>query len=392
MALPGHPGSLCAASGSGPLYVVCGDRPGTSLHAVGLDGSIRWSRRFERAGGMLRVAEDGGIWLSGGGAFIETLPTGSPGRRVVPSCLPDERLGSFVVLPDGFLLTWTTSPYRGARVERLDRRGARVWSTPITVRGLGYHGVTHRGVDTGWRPEPMPAWEPRDFTPERDEGLLVSGDRLLATYVETASGLGVGYCLDLGSGDLVGETPPHPTGARAVAGPGRFLVGAQGYGAFETYLYDRDGTVVAEWAGHGRPLVSHRGRIRIVELENRSSSPARLRRLHRDGTMTDGPMLPGYHTVGPVLGGDGRAAFWRDGRLQVTGPDLSVRTLYEDHAQGGTDRMLLLDDGLLVFVLTGDRATGKRTVVFAQTDLVPLDTGPWPCGEGNLQGNPVLPG
>jgi hypothetical protein len=76
----------------------------------------------------------------------------------------------------------------------------------------------------------------------------------------------------------------------------------------------------------------------------------------------------------------------------VTGPDLSVRTLYEDHAQGGTDRMLLLDDGLLVFVLTGDRATGKRTVVFAQTDLVPLDTGPWPCGEGNLQGNPVLPG
>jgi hypothetical protein len=85
----------------------------------------------------------------------------------------------------------------------------------------------------------MPAWEPRDFTPERDEGLLVSGDRVPATYLEVASGLGVGYCLDLGSGDLLWETPPRPIGARAVAGPGRFLVGAQGYGAFETCLYDR---------------------------------------------------------------------------------------------------------------------------------------------------------
>jgi hypothetical protein len=68
----------------------------------------------------------------------------------------------------------------------------------------------------------MTAWEPRDFTSERQEGPLVSGDRLLATYVEVAGGLGVSY-------------------------------------------------------------------------------------LHRDGTITDGPAIPGYYTVGPVLSGDGRA-------------------------------------------------------------------------------------
>jgi hypothetical protein len=369
VSLPEPPGLIAAPGGSGPLYVLCG----TTLHAVDLDGSIRWSTTTGPATG-LRVAEDGNAWLADGHALVETTPEGTPGRRIN---LP---LNTFLVLPDGFLLAWPTP---APRVERIDTNGTLLWSTPIPMADLAYHGITEMRADTGWRSEPMRPWRPDDFRPEHSEGLLVTGDRLLASYIEHASGLGISFCLDLHTGELAWSTPPRPTGELAVAGPGRFLIGAQGYGAFETYLYDRDGAVVAEWPSHGSPLVSHRGRIRVVELENSSPSRSRLRRLHRDGSMTDGPMLPGYHTVGPVLSGDGRAAFWRDGRLQTADPELRITTLHKDR-QDGTGRMLLLDDGVLAFVLT----TGLHLV---RTDLAPLDSGVWPCGEGNLRRNPALP-
>jgi hypothetical protein len=245
-------------------------------------------------------------------------------------------------------------------------------------------------AESGWRAEPVPAWRPRELSPERWSGLLVSGDRVLATYVDWSSGIGMGFCLDLDAGELVWVTPPHPTGERAIAGRGRFLVGEQGYGAFATRLYDRDGAVINEWPSHGGLLVSRRGRVRVVEADNGDTMTRRLRRLHRDGSMTDGPHVPGYYTVGPVLSGDGRAAWWRGGELALADPDLNVNTAYEGAKEDeGVDRMLLMEGGRLFFVLTRDWVRGTSALVIAHTDLAPLDTGAWPCGEGGLPGNPV---
>lgn len=384
----GSYGPLACAGAAGPVYVVCGTASGSVLRAVDLDGRLRWSRSIGALGGQMRVAPDGGVWLADDGALVETTVWGAPGRRVDFSCAPDERIGTFVVLPDGFVVAWRSDPYRSVRVERTDGSGARHWSAELPDVHLSYEGVVEMSAANGWRAEPMPPWRPRDLTPERRAGLLVSADRVLATYTDWSSGIGMGFCLDLATGDLVWVTPPHPTGERAIAGPGGFLVGSQGYGAFSTRLYDRDGATVAEWPSHGGLLVSSRGRIRVVELDNDLSSARRVRRLHRDGSMTDGPYVSGYYTVGPVLSGDGRAAFWRDGRLQIIDPDLSVHTLWEGEGEG-VDRMLLLEGGRLFFVLTTDRAKGEGGLVIADTDLAPLDTGVWPCGESDLHANPV---
>lgn len=390
--LPGHPsGVLAAADGSGPLYVPSRHDSAAWLSAVDHDGRVRWSNQVGLpAGGQPQVATDGTIWLSDRKALRQFHPDGSVGRRVEPRCADDEQLGKSLVLPDGFLFAWFTRPYRGARVERTDQDGARRWSTPLPETTLGYDGITQVRRETGWRPEPVPPWSPRDFMPERWAALLVSGELLLATYLEVFSGLGISYCLDLATGAVRWATPPRPTGDRAIAGPGVFLIGEQGYGAFAMRLHDAAGNVTATWPSHGRPLVSHRGRIRVIELDNDASRPQRVRRLHRDGTMSDGPVLTGYDTAGPALSRTGTAVFWRDGALRAAGPELAVRTLYSNPGWTDVERVLLLDDGLVAFFghREGDFSTCR--LMLLRTDLGPLDDGAWPCGEGNVRANPVM--
>jgi hypothetical protein len=385
---PGWYGPLACADAAGPVYVVSGTTSESVLRAVDLDGRPRWSRSVGVPRGQLRLAPDGGVWLAGDTALLETTASGAPGRQVDFSRAPDEWIGTFVVLPDGFIVAWWTNPHRRVRVERTDESGARRWSAELPDVHLSYEGVVEMSAANDWRAEPMPPWRPRFLAPERRAGLLVSADRILATYTDRSSGIGMGFCLDLATGDLVWVTPPHPTGERAIAGPGAFLVGSQGYGAFSTRLYDRDGATSAEWPSHGGLLVDSRGEILVVELDNNVSAARRVRRLHRDGSMTDGPYLPGYYTVGPVLSGDGRAAFWRDGRLQILDADLSVHTVCEGEGQGA-GRMLLLAGGRLFFALTTDWARGNGNLVVADTDLASRDTGVWPCGESDLHANPV---
>lgn len=64
--------------------------------------------------------------------------------------------------------------------------------------------------------------------------------------------------------------------------------------------------------------------------------------------------------------------------------DFQVRELFtkaDDRAVMG--RVLLLADGQVVFALHGE------LLIFRDTDLGPLDDSVWPCGDGNLNGNPV---
>jgi hypothetical protein len=46
-------------------------------------------------------------------------------------------------------------------------------------------------------------------------------------------------------------------------------------------------------------------------------------------------------------------------------------------------RIMLLTDGQIAFALHSE------LLIFRDTGLGPLDTGAWPCSEGNLNGNPV---
>jgi hypothetical protein len=391
--LPGQPGFLAAAGPAGPVYVVTGSADGLRLCAVDADRRLLWARPVEGHHGP-RVAADGGIWVGGGAVLEETRPSGEPGRRfTLDGGHPARTIGAFVLPPGGPLVAWrTNAPAEApARVERLDAEGRRRWVTDVPAPEMAYAGITEVGVESGWQPRPVRAYQAEMFWTSRWEPLLVSGDRVLATFFEVSGGLGVRFCLDLHTGRLLWSTKPAPTGDCAIAGGGRFLVGEQGYDAFAMRLLDGDGAVVAEWPSHGRALVGGDGVIRVVELENQQPSRCRIRLLHPDGTMTDGPVLPGHYTVGPVLAADGRVAFLRDGRLQAAAPDLSVTTHHAMPGRDGVDGMLLLDGGLLAFTTHDDRpaARGSGALSFAHTDLPGPATGPWTGAEGGLRANPV---
>jgi hypothetical protein len=55
----------------------------------------------------------------------------------------------------------------------------------------------------------------------------------------------------------------------------------------------------------------------------------------------------------------------------------------QDDKRAVMSRVLLLDAGRILFALHDE------LLIFSDTGLEELDGGPWPCGDGNLRGNPV---
>jgi len=101
--------------------------------------------------------------------------------------------------------------------------------------------------------------------------------------------------------------------------------------------------------------------------------------------VSDGPLLSGYYTTYPALDAEGTAVLWRDGKLLAVDPDLQARTLFaQDDDRAVMSRILLLERGRVVFSLHDE------LFLVGSTGLASLDNGPWPCGDGNLHGNPVL--
>ena len=114
-----------------------------------------------------------------------------------------------------------------------------------------------------------------------------------------------------------------------------------------------------------------------------------FRILHQDGSLRDGPPLNEYYTTYPALDADGTTVFWRDDKLQAVDADLRTRVLLahpgrQDGRLIVTSRVLLLDDGVVAFALDDE------LLIVRDTGLAALDTGPWPCADGNIHGNPVV--
>ncbi|MEV6165054.1 hypothetical protein AB0L71_24655 [Streptomyces sp. NPDC052052] len=131
-------------------------------------------------------------------------------------------------------------------------------------------------------------------------------------------------------------------------------------------------------------LVDSRGTVCGPELENCLPSKSRFRRLAPDNTLVDGPPLTGYYTSYPAMDREGTAVFWRDGKLLAVDADLDAHELFAmDDSRNVMNRTLLLGDGRVVVSLDSE-------VLTFHSPLGPLAEGPWPCGDANLRGNPVL--
>jgi hypothetical protein len=250
---------------------------------------------------------------------------------------------------------------------------------------LSFPGVVEAGVHTDWQTQPMKPWHPRTISIDPREPLLVSANRILVGITDGSSGIGICTILDTATGRIVTTTRPGPYERKAIAGAGSFLIGQQGYGAFTTTRYDQQGHPQQTWPSHGMMLVDQHGTIRSAESENITPSRCRFRFLNSDSSVSDGPLLSGYYTTHPALDAEGTAVLWRDGKLLAVDSDLQARTLFtQDDDRAVLSRILLREQGHVVFSLHAE------LFIFHGTGLARLDDGPWPCGDGNLNGNPVL--
>lgn len=207
-----------------------------------------------------------------------------------------------------------------AAVVRLDGQGTVMWRAPILPPAMLSGYVSEARATDNFTIKPARPWTPVQWNIVGGD-LLISSDRVLATFAEMPrSGIGICYGIDLDMGEIVYQTPPAPYGEIAPGlEPGSFLVGVQGYGAFETWLVDRCGVVCTTWASHGSVL---RGDpVRIVELENVSPSRSHVSTLFPGGRVHHGAHLPGYYTSPVVVARDGGAVLWRDNALLYVSPD-----------------------------------------------------------------------
>lgn len=400
MDLPGQVWGLAAPGAGGPVFATSYDGKNvftTVLTALGLDGGVLWRRTFGGHPGPPRLSGNGTVWIAhrgpSGATFTELDANGAVVREVIPEHEPSEHLGAFAVLRDGICASWLPAerghvvpPGRHARVARHDRDGSCRWSTPAVLGQLAYPGCVEMSADTDWEVRPSKPWTPRTIEAHHWEPLLISGHRIAATFEDPRSGIAVTFFLDTGTGQLVATSRPGPGQHKAISGPGEFLIGFQGYGAFSMSRYDAAGTVTQEWPTHAMVVIDRHGGISGPEYENVLPSRSHYVSLEPDGTVRRGPALPGYYTSYPALDSEGTAVFWRDGRLRAVDRNLKMRDLLalEDEKRAVISKIMLLHDGRVAVALHDE------LIILSRTGLGPLNSGIWPCADGGLHGNPVL--
>ncbi len=214
----------------------------------------------------------------------------------------------------------------------------------------------------------------------------MSGSRAAATVTDDGTGLAVTFFLEAETGQLIATSYPAPNGHNAIAGPGEFLIGSQGYGEFSTAHHDATGAVTRRWPSHAQVLIDNRGVISGPESQNASWPPNHFVRFDAaGGAVHQGPTFSEYDPTYPALDRDGTAVFSCDGALRAVDADLTMRELLtaDQGGRAGSSRVLLLEDGHVAY------ASHDELVIHRESGLGPLNDGVWPCGDGGLRGNPV---
>lgn len=245
-----------------------------------------------------------------------------------------ERIGAIARLDNAlFLSIYRTKPDEkigmSPRVVRTSLDGKIAWSTMLPVDKVAYKGCVHMGVVTGWEVQQMPPWHPRSWLPFGSDQLLVSGSRLLASFQEMPrSGIGCRYVLDTESGHLIWKSQATPIAEALALDNGRFLIGDQGYGAFETHHYEDNAEPLRKWDSHGHYTALSDGRLICIEMSNNLSVPQHVVEFMADGTVRQLTQpLEGYYTSKPILSDDENLYFWRADRLWKWSDERGLQSL-----------------------------------------------------------------
>lgn len=312
-----HPAAIALHPSDEVLVLLAsGEQP--ALHAYNHDLSPTWSQALRKPASAI-IAADGVYWALEESGVLAFTGQGECVARI--ALKPREGLhpASFAVLKDSLVVAWEHHQNASAVppiVERVAFDGLSVWSTVLPMGTVAYEGVVEMRADEAWVQHPMPAWKPETWVSNL-AALPVSGDLLLASFSEMPrSGIGMGYVVSLADGLVRFTTKKGPIDEITPLGNGVFLVGYQGYGAFETLQYGASGCIEDRWSSHGYCVPEGDG-IRVIEMENVLPSRSHLARLGQEGHIEKGDLLPGYYTSRPHRHPSGTLIFLRHGAAHV---------------------------------------------------------------------------
>ncbi len=378
--LPGVALQIALTTGNMLCILTRDERQDHHLAGFDLSGNQRFVQPLTFSARSLRLSTDGTIWAGCTSQLQQYDDQGRHVRSLTLPCRKNEALGNFLLLDDGFIVIIQNESSRkaAAAILRLDSQGNIQWSTPIIPEPMSLASAQES-------PE-RPPWRPRMWVAHFQTPLLLNGQTLLVHLHDfPASGIGIVYAFDPSSGAIRWALPPRPYDCKAIAGPDRFLIGAQGYGAFDTWQYDTAGANLQYWPSHGYYLLTENNEIRLVEMENISPSRMHFAILKAGGSVEKGPHLPGYYTSYPIIDKGGNTVFWRKGELILIDQNMEMTILASENTYpryAFPSRMLLDDQGNLIFALEDE-------LRIYPAGLEPLANSPWAIEEGSLLRNPV---
>ena len=273
------------------------------------DADLRplWEICLDRRVLAMAVSRDGKPWVFDEGGVSVFDNRGQVLSRVDVQMSEGMQLSAFAVVDDGFVCACALDNERdllAPTLQRINSDGTVRWSTTIPVGTIACEGCVQSSADEGWKVRPVDAWQPLTWV-SASSRLTVSGDAVLAGFVEMPrSGIGRAYSLSLDDGSIRFTTKTGPLHNVGALGDGAFLVGYQGYGAFETLRYERNGFVQASWASQGHYVISGRD-IRVIEVDNTIPSRSHIARLAKGGTVRKGAWLVDPQPSAPFLSEDG---------------------------------------------------------------------------------------
>ncbi|OIV37512.1 hypothetical protein BIV57_10595 [Mangrovactinospora gilvigrisea] len=188
-------------------------------------------------------------------------------------------------------------------------------------------------------PDPVPRLGPRLLAhiPPRLHPARAhrSGDRLLV-LTHTVDYHAWGF---LGPALLFDTAPTAPyslvaelRGERGAALPGdrgRFVIGLEGYGTFDTWQHGPDGSIEQAWHSFGHYAPDPDGSVRVLECDRNTPTESHLVRLHQDGTVERGPALRDGQCSEPVRLPDDTLLFVDGTTLRAAAPDLGLADLVD---------------------------------------------------------------
>lgn len=360
------------------------------LYGISLKNGIVWKYDIQLSyPNELRVDNSGYAWIAHKNEIIKIDENGIVKHTINLVLNKKQQIGSFIILKEGFIVSIQANEQSkpDTKVVRINNSGEIIWDTPIMTNNISHSGVVEMKASNNWKIEKQKPWLPKNWLCLYDNAILLSSKNILVSFFEMPrSGIGKSYCLDLDTGIIKWTTKPAPYETIACYENGSFIIGHQGYGAFDTLLYNSNGDIINQWKSVGRYVVDNNKNIFLVEMNNSSNSKLHISQLLNDGKILKGEQIEGYYIADPVIDEYCNIAFWRNESLQIVDKNLKrhiLLTIKTEKKYSMTERMLLINSGLLVFGL-------DDKLYQVQTNLGKLDNSSWSCKYGNLERNPVI--